>query len=238
MINQGKKILIVEDEEKIVEFIESYLINSGYYVYKAYTGIDGLELFYQQDIDLVLLDLMLPDLSGEEICKKIRMTSMVPILMITAKSSEDSIINGLNIGADDYITKPFSPRQMVARVNALLRRTSSMEEDALSFNHGDLIIHQSEYKVYKREVLVSLTPSEFKLLITLQSRPNKVFTREELISLAFDGDYGGYDRTIDSHIKNLRSKIEDDTRDLAYIRTIRGIGYQFGGTKDESLFKK
>lgn len=240
MVNQRKNILIIEDEEKIVEFIESYLINSGYYVYKSFTGLSGLELFYHEDIDLILLDLMLPDLSGEEVCKRIRKTSMVPILMITAKSSEESIINGLNIGADDYLTKPFSPRQMVARVNALLRRTNVDKdyETILSFNHGDLVLHLNEYKAYKKAEAINLTPSEFKILITLQNRPNKVFTREELITLAFDGDYNGYDRTIDSHIKNLRGKIEDDTRELAYIRTIRGVGYQFGGTKDESLFKK
>jgi len=231
LLNDSKKILIIEDEIKIVEFIESYLLNSGYEVYKAVTGRDALKIFKSQDIDLVLLDLMLPDISGEQICKEIRNTSKVPIIMLTAKTSEESIINGLGIGADDYITKPFSPRQMIARVNALLRRTTEevINSDILSFNQGNLIINQVDYTVKKAGQNTYLTPSEFKLLITLAKRSQKVFTREELISVAFDGDYLGYDRTIDSHIKNLRAKIEDNPKECIYIVTIRGIGYKFGG---------
>ena len=231
MSNDSKKILIVEDEIKIVEFIESYLLNSGYEVYKAVTGCDALKIFKDQDIDLVLLDLMLPDISGEQICKEIRNTSKVPIIMLTAKTSEESIINGLDIGADDYITKPFSPRQMIARVNALLRRTTEeiINSDILSFNQGNLIINQVDYTVKKAGQNTYLTPSEFKLLITLAKRSQKVFTREELISVAFDDDYLGYDRTIDSHIKNLRAKIEDNPKECIYIVTVRGIGYKFGG---------
>lgn len=231
MNNDSKKILVIEDEEKIVEFIESYLINSGYEVYKAFNGSDAFKLFNSQKIDLVLLDLMLPDISGEQICEELRKTSKVPIIMLTAKSQEESILNGLEIGADDYMTKPFSPRQMVARVKALLRRTSeeSQISDTLSFNHGDLIINQADYTVKKANQMMYITPSEFKILITLAKRPNKVFTREELINVAFDGDYLGYDRTIDSHIKNLRAKIETDSKECKYILTIRGIGYKFGG---------
>lgn len=156
--------------------------------------------------------------------------------MLTAKSSDDNIIHGLNIGADDYMTKPFSPRQMIARVNALLRRVhedvnqnNKEKEDILSFYNGDLIINYSDYTVKKSAVNVNLTPSEFKILYTLANRPNKVFTREELINIAFDGDYLGYDRTIDSHIKNLRAKIEDNAKECRYILTVRGIGYKFGG---------
>jgi len=231
MDNDSKRILVVEDEEKIVEFIESYLINSGYEVYKAMNGGEALRLFNSQSIDLVLLDLMLPDINGEQVCKEIRKTSQVPIIMLTAKVQEESILNGLDIGADDYITKPFSPRQMVARVKALLRRVSEEKPkaDILSFNQGDLIINQIDYTVKKTNETTYLTPSEFKLLMTLARRPNKVFTREELISIAFDGDYLGYDRTIDSHIKNLRAKIETDPKECKYILTIRGIGYKFGG---------
>lgn len=231
MDNDSKRILVVEDEEKIVEFIESYLINSGYEVYKAFTGTEALKIFNSQSIDLVLLDLMLPDISGEQICKELRKTSKVPIIMLTAKSSEESILNGLDIGADDYITKPFSPRQMIARVKALLRRVSekNADSDILSFNHGDLMINQIDYTVKKANKTIYLTPSEFKILITLAKRPSKVFTREELINAAFDGDYLGYDRTIDSHIKNLRAKIETDPKECKYILTARGIGYKFGG---------
>lgn len=226
-----KKILIVEDEEKIVEFIESYLESSGYQVFKAFNGSDALQIFNSKAIDLILLDLMLPDISGETLCREIRKKSCVPIMMLTAKTSEESILNGLEIGADDYLTKPFSPRQMVARVKALLRRTSENSKSAgmLTFNQGDLEINLTDYSVKKVQEEIYLTPSEFKILSTLAKRPNKVFTREELINVAFDGDYLGYDRTIDSHIKNLRSKIETDTKECRYILTVRGIGYKFGG---------
>lgn len=232
----SKNVLIVDDEVKIVEFTEVYLINSGYKVYKAYTGKEALDIFYSHNIDLILLDLMLPDISGEQICNEIRKISKVPILMLTAKSSDENIIHGLNIGADDYMTKPFSPRQMIARVNALLRRineetlqSTKEKEEILSFYKGDLIVNYSDYTVKKSGRNVNLTPSEYKILYTLANRPNKVFTREELINIAFDGDYLGYDRTIDSHIKNLRAKIEDNAKECRYILTVRGIGYKFGG---------
>lgn len=231
MDGDSKKILVVEDEIKIVEFIESYLLNSGYEVHKAITGREALKIFRSQNIDLILLDLMLPDISGEQICKEIRKNSKVPIIILTAKTSEESIINGLDIGADDYITKPFSPRQMIARVNAILRRVAEENHnpDIISFNQGDLVINQVDYTVKKAGQATYLTPSEFKILITLAKRSNKVFTREELINVAFDGDYFGYDRTIDSHIKNLRAKIEDNPKECIYVLTIRGIGYKFGG---------
>ncbi len=228
-VSDSKKILVVEDEGKIVEFIESYLLNSGYKVITAENGRKGLELFQEEKPDMVLLDLMLPDISGEQICREIRKTSKLPIIMLTAKTSEESIINGLDMGADDYITKPFSPRQLVARVNALIRRSYEKEEKVLTFNQGDLILDYTNYSVKKKGFELSLTPSEYKILITLAKRPNKVFTREELIQIAFDGDFLGYDRTIDSHIKNLRAKIEDNPKESNYIKTIRGIGYRFGG---------
>ncbi len=231
MGNGSKRILIVEDEAKIVEFIESYLLNSGYTVYKAFTGREALKIFEQQKIDLILLDLMLPDITGEEVCLKIRKNSGVPIIMLTAKSGDENIIKGLDMGADDYMTKPFSPRQMIARVNAVFRR-SAPEKDTkniLNFRQGDLVIDTANYTVKKSGSITYLTPSEYKILITLAKRPNKVFTREELIDVAFDGDFFGYDRTIDSHIKNLRAKIEDNPKECTYILTIRGIGYRFGG---------
>ncbi len=228
-VSDSKKILVVEDEGKIVEFIESYLLNSGYKVITAENGRKGLELFQEEKPDMVLLDLMLPDISGEQICREIRKTSKLPIIMLTAKTSEESIINGLDMGADDYITKPFSPRQLVARVNALIRRSYEKEEKVLTFNQGDLILDYTNYSVKKKGFELSLTPSEYKILITLAKRPNKVFTREELIQIAFDGDFLGYDRTIDSHIKNLRAKLEDNPKESNYIKTIRGIGYRFGG---------
>lgn len=229
VVSDSKKILVIEDEIKIIEFVESYLISNGYTVITAQSGRRGLALYSEEKPDLVLLDLMLPDISGEQICKEIRKTSKLPIIMLTAKSSEESIISGLNMGADDYITKPFSPRQMVARVNALLRRTYEKEEKDLNIYHGDLMIDYTNYSVKKKGSELNLTPSEYKILLTLAKRPSKVFTREELIQIAFDGDFLGYDRTIDSHIKNLRAKIEDNPKESTYIKTIRGIGYRFGG---------
>lgn len=231
MGNDSKRILIVEDEAKIVEFIESYLLNSGYTVYKAFTGREAIKIFEQQAIDLILLDLMLPDISGEEVCLEIRKNSGVPIIMLTAKSGDENIIKGLDMGADDYMIKPFSPRQMIARVNAVFRRSAPEKEtkSILNFHQGDLVIDTANYTVKKSGSITYLTPSEYKILITLAKRPNKVFTREELIDVAFDGDFFGYDRTIDSHIKNLRAKIEDNPKECTYILTIRGIGYRFGG---------
>lgn len=228
-VSDSKKILVVEDEVKIIEFIESYLLNSGYKVITAENGRMGLELFNEQKPDMVLLDLMLPDISGEQICREIRKTSKLPIIMLTAKTSEENIIGGLDMGADDYITKPFSPRQLVARVNALFRRSYEKEEKVLSFHEGDLVLDCTNYSVKKNGSELGLTPSEYKILLTLAKRPSKVFTREELIQIAFDGDFLGYDRTIDSHIKNLRAKIEDNPKDSNYIKTIRGVGYRFGG---------
>lgn len=231
MNSSPKQILVADDEPKIVEFIESYLTNSGYQVHKAGTGKQVLEVFFSQKIDLILLDLMLPDISGEEICQKIRKVSKVPIIMLTAKISEESIIHGLNIGADDYMTKPFSPRQMVARVNAVFRRVSMEPGDTniLSFQNGNFVINLTEHVVKKNGQEISLTPKEFNILTVLAGYPNKVFTRDELIQAAFEGDYDGYDRTIDSHIKNLRGKIEDNPKESSYVVTIRGIGYKFGG---------
>lgn len=232
MESDVKKILVVDDEEKIVEFVESYLENSGYDVYKAYTGNDALEIFHSKNISLILLDLMLPDISGEEICKKIRKVSKIPIIMLTAKIEEENILKGLAIGADDYITKPFSPRQLVARVKAILRRVEGEYfniPNILSFCEGKLIINQTNYEVLKNNQHINLTPSEYKILLTLAKRPNKVFTREELINHAFEGDFIGFDRTIDSHIKNLRYKLETNPKQCKYILTIRGIGYKFGG---------
>ena len=229
MSDNKKCILVVEDEVKIMEFIESYLKNSGYEVLMAGSGREAEEKLREGKPDMLLLDLMLPDKSGEEILKNLRKTSRMPVIILTAKSSEESVIHGLDIGADDYITKPFSPRQMVARVNALFRRTEKEEGgETLTFGGGKLIINTVNYRVIKEGEDILLTPSEFKLLTTLAKRTTKVFTREELIMVAFDGDYAGFDRTIDSHIKNLRAKLEDNPKEPEYILTIRGVGYKFG----------
>jgi DNA-binding response OmpR family regulator len=226
------KILVVDDEAKIVEVVKSYLEASGYKVYSAYNCKEAQEVFNRVNLDLLILDLMLPDMSGEEFCTKLRKKSRIPIIMLTAKIDEIDILKGLDIGADDYITKPFSAKQLVARVKALLRRSTQEViplTDVLSFNEGDLIIDSLKYEVKKQGKVVNLTPNEYKLLVAMVKYPQKVFTREELIIVALGGEFDGFDRTIDSHIKNLRQKIETDTKDSKYILTVHGVGYRFGG---------
>ncbi|MGI6686547.1 MAG: response regulator transcription factor [Bacillota bacterium] len=227
-----KKILVVDDEEKIAEVVGSYLEHNGYRVDKVYSGREALRLFEKENHVLIILDLMLPDMSGEEICRSLRKKSRVPIMMLTAKVEEEDILKGLDIGADDYITKPFSPRELVARVNALLRRVSEEPvplANVLEFNNGDLTINHIKYEVRKKGKLVNLTPNEYKILMTLIKYPAKVFTRDELISIALGGDFDGFDRTVDTHIKNIRQKIETDPKNPCYILTVYGIGYRFGG---------
>ncbi len=231
-MSKTNSILIVEDEPKISEAVDAYLRKSGYKTFLAFDGKEALTIFENDKPDMVILDLMIPFLSGEEICKEIRKQSRIPIIMLTAKSSEDNKINGLNMGADDYITKPFSPRELVARVNSLFRRCNdgiSPMFIEMSWNDGDLTVDFESYSVKKQGKPISLTPNEFKLFSALAKYPNKTFTRDELIAIAFGIDFDGYDRTIDSHIKNLRSKIEADSSNPKYILTIRGIGYRFGG---------
>ncbi|WP_028830053.1 response regulator transcription factor [Proteocatella sphenisci] len=227
---ESKKILIVEDEEKIAEAIEAYLKNSGYETFKALNGRDAIDMFEKKSPDLVILDLMLPEISGEEICRHIRRSSRTPVIMLTAKVTENDRVQGLDIGADDYISKPFSPRELVARVAAILRRTSENTHlfNKMSWNDSDLEIDISSSTVRKNGVAVNLTPSEYSILLALIKHPNMTFTREELISITLGEDYEGYDRIVDSHIKNLRSKIETDTSSPQYILTVRGIGYKFG----------
>ncbi|MCX7923065.1 MAG: response regulator transcription factor [Clostridia bacterium] len=232
MITCAKKILVVDDEQKIVEVVKSYLQHSGYEVYEAYTGKQAIELFEKIDPSLVILDLMLPDISGEDICRLIRKQSRVPVIMLTAKVEEEDILKGLDIGADDYITKPFSPKQLVARVIAVLRRTSEDPvplSNVLSFNKDDLVIDTLKYEVRKNESIANLTPNEYKILMTLVKYPKKTFTREELICMALGNDYEGFDRTVDTHIKNIRQKIETDPKAPKYILTVHGVGYRFGG---------
>ncbi len=234
IINQAPKILVVEDEVKIVEVVKSYLENSGYTVCTAYSGREALDKFAAEDPALVVLDLMLPDLTGEEVCQALRQRSRVPIIMLTAKVEEEDILRGLKIGADDYVTKPFSPRQLVARIQAILRRAedrTALLASLLSFNGGELTIDTMTYEVKRDGQLVNLTPNEYKLLVTLAKHPNKTFTREELIEIGLGEEFSGYDRTIDSHIKNIRHKIEPNPKNPKYILTVYGIGYRFGGEK-------
>jgi len=232
MNNAPQKILVVDDEIKIVEAVKSYLENNGYSVLEAYNGKEALDKFEKENPALVILDLMLPDITGEEICKALRKKSRVPIIMLTAKVEEEDILEGLKIGADDYVTKPFSPKQLVARVEAVLRRTDYTLvplSGIISFNDDELVIDTLKYEVKRNGKVINLTPNEYKLLITMVKYPDKTFTREELICMALGEDFDGYDRTIDTHIKNIRQKIESDPRNPKYIITVHGVGYRFSG---------
>lgn len=224
-----KRILIVDDEPKIVDVVKSYLENSGYAVVEATTGKEAYQKFEKENPCMVILDWMLPDITGEEICRTLRQKSDIPIIMLTALVEEENILQGFHFGADDYITKPFSPRQLVARVGAILRRVETESSPVLSFCDGDLVVDLAGLEIKKSGNIISLTPNEFKIISTLAQHPKKVFTREELIATAIGNDFDGFDRIIDSHIKNLRQKIETDSKNPKYILTVHGVGYKFGG---------
>jgi DNA-binding response OmpR family regulator len=223
-------ILIIEDEERVSEVLKAYLEKEGYGVYCSPKGLTGIKLFKEIDFKLVILDLMLPDISGEEVCAIIRQSSNVHIFMLTAKGTLNDRIEGLNIGADEYLIKPFSPRELTARVNALFRRLS-IENDSLSYcyNDGNLIIDEDRRIVKVNGEEVPFTPNEFDILNVLVANKGKVLSREQLIDKVFGLDFGGYDRTIDVHIKNIRKKIEQDTRNPKYVITVMKVGYKFGG---------
>ncbi|WP_434798335.1 response regulator transcription factor [Terrisporobacter vanillatitrophus] len=229
---QKEKILIVEDEIKILEVITSLMEGQGYEVYQAESGKQALDIFKDKEISLIILDLMLPDISGEEVCMRMREKSRVPIIMLTAKSNEENLLHGLDIGADDYITKPFSLMELVARIKVILRRSSDELKPLYkynSFQNGDLYINVESNIIKKKNELLSLTQSEWKILLALMKYPNKVFTREELVYVALGSDFEGYNRIIDTHIKNLRQKIEDNPKAPRYVITVFGKGYKFGG---------
>ena len=219
-------ILVIDDEVKIIEVIKLYLENEGYTVIQATSGIEALKKQSEFNPDLLILDLMLPDISGENVCERIRKESEVPIIMLTAKSSEDSILNGYSIGSDDYITKPFSPKQLVAKVNAVLKRIKGNQCENLIFNN-ELIIDIVNKKVEYNNKEIILTASEYKILSILARNPNKIFSREELMDYISRDNTCIYDRIIDTHIKNIRAKLDQDSKSPTYIKTIRGMGYRF-----------
>lgn len=229
-MNEKQRVLVVDDEEEIVKVIKAYLEKDGYDVLVAYDGYEAIDKFEKNQVDFVVLDLMMPGLSGEDVCKKIRIKSSVPVLMLTAKVEEGDRIYGLDLGADDYLTKPFSPKELLARIRAILRRTnrdSTIKAQIIEINNGDLIIDTNKRDVIKKEKLLDITPTEFDILQLMAQNIGKVFSREELVIKVLGYDYEGYDRTIDAHIKNLRKKIED--KDNKYIITVYGIGYKFMG---------
>jgi DNA-binding response OmpR family regulator len=228
-MEMNKRVVVIDDELSVQEVVRGYLERDGYLVYVAGNGRDGLALAERTEPGLIVLDLMLPDVPGEEICREIRRRSDVPILMLTAKASEEDRVGGLARGADDYLTKPFSPRELVARVRAILRRAQGTEAplvEALSFDRGRLQIDTVQHEVRLDGALVELTPNEYKLLVTLARYPGRVYSRFELVNHVQGYDYEGYERTIDAHVKNLRKKIELDPKRPRYVETVFGVGYR------------
>jgi len=231
------KILVVDDEEKITKVVKSYLEQDGYEVFLAYDGKQALKTYQDEELDLIVLDLMLPELTGEEVCKRIRTESDLPIIMLTAKTTEEEKITGLNIGADDYLVKPFSPRELVARVRAILRRSDKKKKlsaEILSFKEdGDeLLIDTLKHKVKFRNKAIDITATEFKLLKVLAQNPGRVYSRSQLTQIIQGYNYDGYDRTIDAHVKNLRRKL--NIKSDQFIKTVYGVGYKFEVDNDES----
>ena len=224
-------VLIIEDEEAISNFISAVLTSNQYQVIKAKTGKEGLSLFTSHIPDLILLDLGLPDMDGVEILKNIRSWSKIPIIVVSARGHEREKVAALDLGADEYLVKPFSPREIVARVNALFRRIKDEggSGNIISFNNGELIIDHDKREVRLKNEEVALTPIEFDILSILSSNPGIVLTRETLIDRVLGPDFEGVDRTIDVHIKNIRKKIEEDTKNPSYIITVFKLGYKFGG---------
>jgi two-component system, OmpR family, alkaline phosphatase synthesis response regulator PhoP len=229
----NKRVLIVDDDAKIVELVKLYLARDGYGVITAYDGKEGLRLARETHPDLVVLDIMLPGLNGLEICRILRAESDVPIILLTAKTTEQDRIVGLDEGADDYVTKPFSPKELAARVRAVFRRTSDESQlgpEELTF--GGLTVNFLKHEAYIDNKSLKLTPVEFKLLGLMIKEPDRVFSRGQLVEKVLGFDFDGFDRTIDVHILNLRRKLEPDSTHPKYIKTVYGSGYKFSGGAD------
>jgi DNA-binding response OmpR family regulator len=221
----GKRVLVVDDDVKTVELVKLYLNRDGYRVITAHEGEEALRLAREAHPDLIVLDLMLPGINGLEICRTLRKESEVPIIMLTAMTTDEDKLIGLGLGADDYVTKPFSPRELAARVRAVLRRLPG-ERGPDKIIHGNLTVDFLKHEAYLHDKPLSLTPIEFKLLGTMVKEPGRVFSRAQIIEKALGYDFDGFDRTIDVHILKLRRKLEPDPRHPRYIKTIYGAGYK------------
>jgi len=231
-----RPILVVEDDKKIARVVKVYLEGGGYRVNHAESGKTALDAARKETPLLVILDLMLPDMSGEEVLQELKTLGDFPVVMLTAKSSEEERVAGFALGADDYVVKPFSPRELVYRVKAVLKRASKQDLAAaasVSFNKGALIIDGHRYEVKKNGVLLNLTPTEFKVLFILASHPERVMTRDVLVDQALGYQFEGYERSVDAHIKNIRQKIEDDPKNPSFVLTVYGVGYKFIGKRDD-----
>jgi DNA-binding response OmpR family regulator len=220
-------ILIIEDETELVKILRLYLEQAGFTVMTASRGDSGLSAWQQKKPDLVILDLNLPGMNGLDVAREVRRQNDTPIIMVTARVEETDRLIGLELGADDYITKPFSPREVVARVRAVLRRAGSAAPASKILRAGDLEIDMDSHTAGRAGQLLELTPTEFKLLAAMAAHPGRAFSRSQLQEAALGGAYEGYDRTIDAHIKNLRAKLEPDPKNPRYIETVFGIGYRF-----------
>jgi DNA-binding response OmpR family regulator len=220
-------ILIVEDEPELVKVLRSYLEQAGYNVLTAYRGDSGLSTWEHKRPDLVILDLNLPGMDGLEVAQSIRRKANTPILMLTARVAETDQVLGLELGADDYVTTPFSPRVVVSRVRALLRRSEGVPAASEMIKAGDVEIDLVAHNARKGEQVLDLTPTEFNLLVTLAGQPGRAFSRLQLLEASQGTAYEGYERTIDAHIKNLRAKLEADPKNPQYIETVFGVGYRF-----------
>lgn len=222
----GKRVLVVDDDVKTVELVKLYLNRDGYRVLAAYDGVDALRLARESHPDLIVLDLMLPGIDGLEVCRTLRAGSDVPIIMLTARTTDGDKLTGLGLGADDYVTKPFSPKELAARVRAVLRRLPG-ERGPTEIERGELVLNFLKQEVSLAGRPLNLTPVEFKLLGVLAKEPGRVFSRVQLIEKALGYDFNGFDRTIDVHILNLRRKLEPDPSHPKYIKTAYGAGYKF-----------
>jgi DNA-binding response OmpR family regulator len=223
----SQKILVVDDELDIVKVVRAYLEQSGFRVITASDGEQALAAFRHEQPDLIVLDLNLPKLDGLDVCRTIRRDSNVPIIMLTARVDETDRLIGLEIGADDYIVKPFSPREVVARVRTVLRRSAPAPEQPSLITVGALSIDPLKHEVQLQNRSIDLTPSEFNILLAMAAQPGRAFSRMELLDAAQGESYEGYERSIDVHIKNLRQKLGDEPRDPTYILTVYGVGYKF-----------
>lgn len=233
---KGKRVLVADDDVKTVELVKLYLNRDGHKVLTAYDGIEALRLARESHPDLIVLDLMLPGIDGLGVCRALRHESDVPIIMLTAKTTEQDKLTGLDLGADDYVTKPFSPRELAARVRVVLRRLpgEAIHRGPEEVRHDNLIVNFRKHEASLAGRPLHLTVMEFKLLGALVREPDTVFSREELIAKALGYDFQSFDRTIDVHILNLRRKIEPDPCHPRYIKTVYGVGYKFVGVRSDA----
>jgi DNA-binding response OmpR family regulator len=222
-----KTIMVVDDEKRLVSLVESYLTQEGYRVVTAYNGREALSVAQKESPDLIVLDVMMPEMDGYEFMRTHRAENNTPIILLTARVDDDEKVIGLEVGADDYMTKPFRPRELVARVRALLRRTGEQKPSAKTLKAADIILDREGHTVKVAGEFVNLTPSEFDILTALMSSPGRVYSRLDLLDIIQGVRYEGYERTIDTHIKNLRGKIEKESRAPQYIETVYGAGYRF-----------